>query len=135
MFSGGGLYLCPDSAPAVGAERILIKPKRLPGHLVPEERVALFRGNFSTAQEKLCSVMSLYISACTVVKRLKLESPRLSSEETVLTGHVGETAEGVGAAGGQTGAQLWSSAHRAGHHLSGELWIDVLEVSRASLGK
>lgn len=68
-------------------------------------------------------------------KRLKLKSGRLDSEEAVLTGYVGEAAEGVGAAGRQTGAQLWSSAHRVGHHLSGELWIDVLEVSRASLKK
>lgn len=59
----------------------------------------------------------------------------VSSEEAILTGYVGEATEGVGAAGGQTGAQLRSSAHGVRHHLSGELGVDVLEVGRASLGK
>lgn len=102
------------------------KQKRLPGHLehlVLEETVALFRHwiffpPLSRTDEEI---------------KTRVRSGR--SEEAVVAGYVGEAAEGVGAAGGQTGAQLRSPAHRVGHHLSGELRIDVLEVSRASLGE
>ena len=51
----------------------------------------------------------------------------LVSEVAVITGDVGEAVEGVGAAG--AGGHLRSPAHRAWHHLSGELWVDVLRVS------
>lgn len=95
----------------------------LPGHLVVQRSRCVHGGFFPHHTAELREIKS------------RVQSPRRFSEEAVLTGNVGETAESVGAAGGQTGTQLRSSAHRVGHHLPGELWIDVLKVSRASLGE
>lgn len=110
-----------------GAERNLAKAQTSPGSF-----------GTSGARRNCRSVQTLGIffpplSRTDEEIKTRVRSGR--SEEAVVAGYVGEAAEGVGAAGGQTGAQLRSPAHRVGHHLSGELRIDVLEVSRASLGE
>lgn len=58
-----------------------------------------------------------------------------ASEEAIFSRDIWEAIEGIGAAGGQAGRGLWRAAHRVGHHLSGELWVNMLKVCRASLEK
>ena len=53
------------------------------------------------------------------------------SQEAVVSADKGEAGEGVVAAG--AGAELRRPTHRAGNHLSGELWVNVLSVSWTSL--
>lgn len=56
-----------------------------------------------------------------------------SLEEAVLIAYVGEAVEGVAGAGACV--ELWRTAHWVRYHFPGELWINVLCVSRAPLWK
>lgn len=87
-------------------------------------------GKVAAVQEELKSELSNSVMSFPACER-----PTPVSQEAVLSGHEGEPIESIAGAGASagTGGELWGPTHRAGNHFSGELWIDVLDVSWTSL--
>lgn len=56
---------------------------------------------------------------------------RCISQKAVVAANKREAVESVAGAG--AGSELWGSAHRAGNHFSGKLWVNMLHVSWAPL--
>lgn len=56
-------------------------------------------------------------------------------EKAIFSRNIGEAIESIGAAGSEACCSFWGATHRVGHHLSCELWVNMLKVWRASLRK
>lgn len=54
-----------------------------------------------------------------------------ASQKAVVVAHEGEPIEGIGGAG--AGVELRGPTHRVRNHFFGELWVNMLSVSWASL--